>query len=32
MVAWYWIPIALFIGVFFGVLLMGLCIANMDDD
>ena len=32
MVAWYWIPIALFIGVFFGVFLTELCVAKGDDD
>ena len=32
MVAWYWIPIALLIGVIFGVFLMALCVAKGDDD
>ena len=32
MVAWYWVPIALIIGVMFGVALTALCIANGGDD
>ena len=32
MVSWVWIPVSLFIGVFFGVLFMGLCVAKGDDD
>lgn len=34
MVGWIWIPVALIVGVLFGVLLMALCVANGggDDD
>ena len=32
MVGWIWIPIALIIGVMFGVLLTALCVAKGDDD
>ena len=32
MVAWYLVPIALIIGVMFGVLLTALCVAKGDDD
>jgi hypothetical protein len=32
MVAWYWIPISLLIGVLFGVLLTALCVINGDDE
>ena len=32
MVGWVWIPIALLIGVMFGVFLMALCVAKGDDE
>lgn len=32
MVGWYWIPIALIIGVMFGMLLTALCVAKGDDN
>ena len=32
MVGWVWIPIALLIGVVFGVLLTALCVAKGDDE
>ena len=32
MVAWYWIPVALFVGALFGVFLTVLCIAHTDNE
>ena len=31
MFAWWWLVIMLFIGVFMGIILMGLCCANRSD-